>query len=49
MTFEVEAGGEPTVMEKDGSTVDAGWFPTHVVESMPTVPLVERLSELRQW
>lgn len=49
MIFGVEATGEPTVMETDGSTVDAGWFPTHVVASMPTVPLVERLSELRQW
>lgn len=49
MIFEVEAHGEPTVIETGGSTVDAGWFPTHVVASMPTVPIVDRLSQLRQW
>lgn len=49
MIFEVEASGVPRVIETDGSTVDAGWFPTHAVASMATVPLVDRVSELRQW
>ncbi len=49
MVFEVEAQGEPRVIEVDGSTADAGWFPTHAVASMPTVPLVEHLLQLRGW
>lgn len=49
MIFEVEAQGEPRVIEVDGSTADAGWFPTHAVASMSTVPLVDHLVELRHW
>ena len=49
MVFEVEAQGEPRVIEVDGSTADAGWFPTHAVASMPTVSLVDHLLRLRQW
>lgn len=49
MIFEVEARGEPRVIEVDGSTVDAGWFPTRVVATMPTVSLVDHLVQLRSW
>lgn len=49
MIFEVEAQGEPRVVETDGSTVDAGWFPTRVVATMPTVSLVDHLVQLRSW
>lgn len=49
MIFEVEAQGEPRVIEVDGSTADAGWFPTHAVASMPTVSLVDHLLQLRKW
>ncbi len=47
--FEVEARGEPRVIEVDGSTADAGWFPTDAVASMPTVSLVDHLLQLRRW
>lgn len=49
MMFEVEARGEPRVIEIDGSTADAAWIPTDAVASMPTVPLVDRALELRRW
>ena len=49
LVFEVEAQGEPKVIEVDGSTADVGWFPTHAVASMPTVPLVDHLLQLRGW
>lgn len=49
MIFEVEAQGEPRVMEIDGSTVDAAWVPTDSVASMPTVPLVDDLIVARGW
>jgi ADP-ribose pyrophosphatase YjhB (NUDIX family) len=49
MMFEVEAQGEPRVIEVGGSTADVGWFPTGTVAAMPTVPLVDRLLELRNW
>jgi 8-oxo-dGTP diphosphatase len=49
MVFEVDAQGEPRVIEVDGSTADAGWFPTSTVGSMPTVPLVDRLLQMRGW
>lgn len=49
MIFEVEAEGVPTVIEVDGSTVDAGWFPTEVVPSLATVSLVDHLVAMRRW
>jgi ADP-ribose pyrophosphatase YjhB (NUDIX family) len=49
MMFEVQAQGEPRVIEVDGSTADAAWVPTESVASMPTVPLVDRVLELRRW
>ena len=49
MVFEVEARGEPAVIEVDGSTVDVRWVPTHEVGGLPTVPLVDHLLAARGW
>ena len=49
MIFQVEARGEPRVIEVGGSTVDAGWFPTRVVPSMPTVSLVDHVIADMGW
>ena len=49
MIFEVEAAGEPQVVEVDGSTVDARWVPTEEVGRLPTVTLVDPLFGLSLW
>ena len=47
MIYEVEAEGEPRVIEVDGSTVDVRWIPTSSIGSLPTVPLVDHLMKIR--
>lgn len=47
MIYEVEAEGEPRVIEVEGSTVDAQWIPTASIGSLPTVPLVDHLVTIR--
>jgi ADP-ribose pyrophosphatase YjhB (NUDIX family) len=47
MIYEVEAEGEPRVIEVEGSTVDARWIPTASIGSLPTVPLVDHLMMIR--
>ncbi len=49
MIFEVEARGEPQVVEIDGSTIDARWVPTAELASLPTVGLVDHVTALRGW
>jgi 8-oxo-dGTP diphosphatase len=49
MMFEVEAQGEPRVIEVDGSTVDARWVPTTELAALETVLLVDHVTELRGW
>jgi ADP-ribose pyrophosphatase YjhB (NUDIX family) len=47
MIYDVEAEGEPKVIEVDGSTVDARWVPTTSIGSLPTVALVDHLMMIR--
>lgn len=49
MIFEVEAEGDPQVIEVGGSTIDARWVPTTNLESLPTVSLVDHVTSLRGW
>lgn len=49
MIYDVEAEGEPQVIEVDGSTVDARWVPTASIGSLPTVSLVDQLMTIRRW
>lgn len=46
VVYQVEASGEPRVIEENGSTVDARWVPIDQArESLPTVPMVRTLLE----
>ncbi len=49
MIYEVEARGEPQVIEVDGSTVDARWVPTAELATLETVLLVDHVTALRGW
>lgn len=49
MVFEVEARGEPQVIEVDGSTVDARWVPKAELTTLETVFLVDHVTALRGW
>lgn len=49
MIFEVEARGEPEVMEIGGSTVDARWVPMAELASLRTVGLVDHVTALHGW
>ena len=47
MVFEVEARGEPQVIEVDGSTVDARWVPMAELGTLETVLLVDHVMAMR--
>jgi 8-oxo-dGTP diphosphatase len=49
MIYEVEARGEPQVIEVDGSTVDVRWVPTAELAALETVLLVDHMTALRGW
>ncbi len=49
MVFEVEARGEPQVIEVDGSTVDARWVSIADLSTLETVFLVDHVTALRGW
>jgi 8-oxo-dGTP diphosphatase len=49
MIYDVEARGEPEVIEVDGSTVDARWVPTTELADLETVLLVDHVTALRGW
>jgi 8-oxo-dGTP pyrophosphatase MutT (NUDIX family) len=49
MIFDVEAKGEPRVIEVGGSTIDARWVPTGKVSGLPTVSLVNHVLSVRGW
>lgn len=49
MIFDVEARGEPQVIEVGGSTVDVRWVPTAELSVLPTVELVDHVTALRGW
>lgn len=47
--YQVEARGEPTVIEQDGSTIDARWVPTVQLDDLETVRLVDHVRRIGRW
>lgn len=49
IVYQVEARGEPTVIEQEGSTIDARWVPTTQLDALATVHLVDHVRRIGQW
>lgn len=49
IVYQVEARGAPTVIEQDGSTIDARWVPTTELDDLATVRLVRHVRSLGRW
>lgn len=49
IVYEVEARGEPRVIEENGSTVDARWVATATLDDIPTVDLVDHVRRIGAW
>lgn len=47
--YQVEAQGEPTVIEQEGSTIDARWVPTTQLDDLATVHLVDHVRRIGHW
>lgn len=47
--YQVEARGEPVVIEQEGSTIDARWVPTTQLDDIATVRLVNHVRRIGRW